>query len=441
MRDYLVFAMVMATLPYILKRPAAGVMAYVWLSLMNPHRLTYGFAYDFPFAALVAGTTLVSLMLSKQPKRFPLQSTTVVLMMFIFWITFTCFFALQPKLVWGEWNTVIKTMFMVLVSMAALNTERDARDFAWVIGLSLGFWGVKGGVFTLLSGGGDHVYGPPDSFIADNNDLALALLTVLPLLWGLHMQATRRWVRLAMLAVCILTVVSVVGSYSRGALLGGGVMLTMLWLKSRKKLTTGLIVLLLIPLVYTVMPDQWFARMSTIDSYNKDASALGRINAWHFAVNVATHHVLGGGFKVFSPEIFYLYAPNPLDFHVAHSIYFQALGEQGPVGLLLFLVLMWCTWRCGGRIIRYCKGRPELKWAGDLAAMAQVSVVGYAVGGAFLSLTYFDLYYYIIVLLVVLEKCVVKAGPSPYAAMAPRTYEAHEPHQAPAADAAPERRP
>lgn len=420
MRDYLVFAMVLALLPYIIKRPAAGVMGYVWLSLMNPHRLTYGAAYDFPFAALVAGTTLVSLFLSKEPKRFPMQSTTVALLLFIFWITFTCFFALQPNQVWGEWNIVIKTMFMVLVAMAALNTERDVRDFAWVIGLSLGFWGLKGGVFTLRSGGGDHVYGPPDSFIADNNDLALALLTVLPIIWGLHMQATKRWVRLILLVICIMTVVAVVGSYSRGALLGGGVMLGMLWLKSRKKLTTGLIVLLMIPLVYTVMPDQWFARMSTIDSYNQDASALGRINAWHFAINVATHHVLGGGFKVFSPEIFYLYAPNPLDFHVAHSIYFQALGEQGPIGLTLFLILMACTWRCGGRIIRYCKNKPEIKWASDLAAMAQVSVIGYAVGGAFLSLAYFDLYYYIIVLLVVLEKVVVKKEAPSYAALAPR---------------------
>lgn len=421
MRDILVFVLVMATLPYILKRPAAGVMVYVALSLMNPHRLTYGFAYNFPFAAIVAGVTLVSLFLSSQPKHFPRQSTTTVLILFVCWITFTCFFALMPQLVWGEWNTVIKTMFMVLVSMLALNTERDVRDFAWTIGLSLGFWGLKGGVFTLLSGGGNHVYGPPDSFIADNNDLALALLTVLPIIWGLQMMVTRRWLRWALMALCVITVVSVVGSYSRGALLGGGVMLFMLWLKSRKKLATGIIVLLLIPLVYSVMPDQWFNRMSTIDSYDKDASALGRINAWHFAVNVATHNFLGGGFKVFSPPMFYLYAPDPLDYHAAHSIYFQALGEQGFVGLILFLTLMLCTWRCGSRVIRYCKDKTELKWAGDLAAMCQVSVIGYAVGGAFLSLTYFDLYYYIIVLLVVLEKVVVKAEAAPFAALAPRS--------------------
>lgn len=411
MRDYLIFAIVLATLPYILKRPAVGVMVYVWLSLMNPHRLAYGAAYDFPFAAIVAVLTVISLLLSKEPKHFPIKNTTVLLLIFIFWITFTCFFALVPNLVWHEWNIVIKTMFMVIISITALNTERDVRQFAWVIGLSLGFWGVKGGLFTLMSGGGYLVYGPPDSFIADNNDLALALLTVLPIIWALQTISERRWTRLLMIGVFIITSISVVGSYSRGALLGGSAMLLMLWLKSHKKLITGSLMVLMVPLVYLIMPAQWFARMASINAYNSDASALGRINAWHFAINIATSHFLGGGFKVFTPDVFRLYAPNPTDFHVAHSIYFQALGEQGPIGLLLYLALMLCTWRCGSRILKYCQGKPELKWAANLAAMCQVSVVGFAVAGAFLSLTYFDLYYYIIVLLVSIEKCVVTSSP------------------------------
>ena len=404
MRDYILFAFIMCLLPYIMKRPAAGVMTYVWLSLMNPHRLAYGFAYNFPFAAIIAGLTVVSLIATKHPKRFPWRPTTVLVLLFFAWITFTSFFALVPDQVWDQWTVVAKVLFMVLLSMMAISTERDVKQFAWVIAMSLGFWGLKGGVFTIVSGGGDHVWGPPDSFITDNNDLALALVTTLPLIWSLQTQVKKRWQRLGLIGICVFTVISVVGSYSRGALLGGCVMLLFLWIKSRTKLMTGLIVLLLIPLVFTVMPAQWFVRMSTIDAYNQDASALGRINAWHFAMNVAAHNFLGGGFKVFSQQMFLLYAPDPLDYHVAHSIYFQALGEQGPVGLLLYLALMICTWRTGTRIIQFCKNRPDLKWASDLAAMCQVSVIGFAVGGAFLSLTYFDLYFDVIALLVVLEK-------------------------------------
>ena len=57
MRDIFIFLMVLGPLPFVFKRPAMGVMMFAWLSLMNPHRLTYGAAYDFPFASIVAIVT------------------------------------------------------------------------------------------------------------------------------------------------------------------------------------------------------------------------------------------------------------------------------------------------------------------------------------------------------------------------------------------------
>jgi probable O-glycosylation ligase (exosortase A-associated) len=152
----------------------------------------------------------------------------------------------------------------------------------------------------------------------------------------------------------------------------------------------------------TFMPDAWYERMATIGDYQQDASALGRLNAWEFAWNLAVERpLIGGGFNTFTPDLFLLYAPNPLDFHDAHSIYFEVLGEQGFVGLVLFLLLMFMTMFMGGRIIRRCRKIPELHWARNLAAMLQVSIVGYAVGGAFLGLAYFDLYYCLIAMMVI----------------------------------------
>jgi probable O-glycosylation ligase (exosortase A-associated) len=298
----------------------------------------------------------------------------------------------------------MKTYGMILITMIAVRTEREIRALAWVTALSLGFYGFKGGLFTLLSGGGSHVYGPDDSYISDNNALALALITALPLIWYLQTQATKRWLRLAFTALAALTLISAAGSYSRGALLAGGAMLAFLWLKSRTKVRTGLALLLIAPLVYFVMPEQWFDRMQTIDNYQADASSMGRINAWGFAMNVAGTHPLGGGYAVFTARMFMQFAPDPTNFHAAHSIYFQVLGEHGVVGLVLFLLLLFFAWRTGSRVIARCKDRPDLKWARDLAAMGQVSLVGYAVGGAFLTLAYYDLVYYIVAIMVVLER-------------------------------------
>lgn len=53
MRDILVTALILGSLPFILRRPYIGILVWAWVSYMNPHRLTWVFAYDLPFAQIV----------------------------------------------------------------------------------------------------------------------------------------------------------------------------------------------------------------------------------------------------------------------------------------------------------------------------------------------------------------------------------------------------
>jgi probable O-glycosylation ligase (exosortase A-associated) len=150
------------------------------------------------------------------------------------------------------------------------------------------------------------------------------------------------------------------------------------------------------------MPEQWTERMNTIQTYQEDASAMGRINAWKFAWNLAKDYpVYGGGANVFTAQLFQKYAPNPFDVHDAHSIYFEMLAEQGFVGLGIFAAIGITTLAYASRIIRLTRGHPSLEWARDLAAMSQVCLVGYALGGAFLGLAYFDLPYTVVAFVVI----------------------------------------
>ncbi|ALK95200.2 hypothetical protein AM586_01735 [Massilia sp. WG5] len=394
-------------------------MTFAWLSLMNPHRLTYGFAYSLPWVAAVGGLTLLSLFARPEQFKLPKNALTITLVLFMTWMTITTPFAFEPDRAWDEWDRVMKTLFFALVTIGAINNQKDTKLFALVVILSLGFYGLKGGIFTLLSGGSNRVLGPPGTYIGDNNDLALALLTIVPLVWYLHLQEQHRWLKWGWAALALLSMVAVIGSYSRGALLGFGAMLVMLWLKSRNKLRTGIVVLLVVPLVYILMPEQWFGRMGTISEYQADGSAMGRVNAWHFAFNVATHNFMGGGFRCFTPRMFWLYAPEPANVHAPHSLYFQVLGEHGFVGLVLFLAFLFFAWRTGSRVLRFCKDKPELKWASDLAAMCQVSLLGYCAGGAFLTLAYADLLYDVVIILVLLEKVLVSKVTVPLRQLAP----------------------
>ena len=149
------------------------------------------------------------------------------------------------------------------------------------------------------------------------------------------------------------------------------------------------------------MPQKWYDRMRTIKTYEQDASAEGRINAWWAAYHVANDRVTGGGFETFKPGFFRMYAPDPGNVHDVHSIYFEVIGEHGWIGFGMFVLLGWFTWTTGNRMRRQAKGQMETKWVADLAGMVQVSMIGYAASGAFLGLAYFDLYYDLIALMVI----------------------------------------
>lgn len=409
MRDAILFLLLLGVIPFIFKRPVVGILAYACVGLMNPHRLTYGPAYDFPFALILCVITLFSLLISKERKQLPMSIGVIGLLTFIGWISFTTLFAQEASLAVDEWGRVMKTMLMIVVAIMTVRTVNDVKALTLVVALSLGFWGFKGGLFTILSGGTNRVLGPAGSYITDNNTLALAMVTVLPLLISLVPLAPNKLLKRGVQVLALLTAAAAIGSYSRGAMLGGVGMLFFLWLKSRSKVTTGLAALVLLPVIFFSMPEQWTGRMASIDDYQEDKSSLGRINAWHFAINVANSLPTGGGFNAFTPRMYHMYAPDPESFYVAHSIYFQVLGDHGYMGLFLFLFMLFCAWRTGSSVIRYCGKDPDKAWAATMARMCQVSLIGYMLAGAFLSMPYYDLPYYIIAILATLQKVLIIA--------------------------------
>ena len=273
------------------------------------------------------------------------------------------------------------------------------------------------------------MWGPSGSFIEGNNEVALALIMAIPLMRYLQLISGRRWVRLALGVAMALTALAALGSQSRGALLAIMAMAALLWVRSDHKAVSGIVIVALAASLVAFMPGTWDARMQTIDANNLDSSAEGRINAWKMAWNLAKDRPIGGGFEVITPELFARYAPNPNDIHAAHSIYFQVLGEHGFPGLFLFVLLWWLVWRHAGRMRRLGAHRSDAEWARHLGGMIQVSLIGYLVGGAFLSLAYFDLPYDLLVLVVVAQMALAEkplAGKVPGTASEPaRRFLAH----------------
>lgn len=404
MRDLFVTFWFVSALPFALRHPYAGVLLWTWVSIMNPHKLAFGFAHDAPFALVAVAVTFVSLFITKDKLKFTLTPPVVLLILFVGWMCLTTAFAIHPAASASQLNKVLKIQLMTLVAIAAIQSRKHIELFVWVNALSLAFYGVKGGLFTITTGGGGRVGGPAGGFIEENNALGLALVIAIPLLNYLRMTSTRIWMRQGLLAVMLLTTVSVLGSQSRGALLAVAAMGVVLWFRSSHKVVAGVVIVLLGVALVSFMPDSWSNRMATIQTYGEDSSAMGRINAWMMCFNLANDRFLGGGYDIYTLDLFGRYAPDPLDLHVAHSIYFSVLGEHGWIGLFLFLVMWTLVFRTAGKVRKAARQLPDAQWAFYLAGMCQVSLAGYAVGGAFLSLAYFDLPYNILVILVALQR-------------------------------------
>ena len=406
-RDFVITASILISLPFCVARPWVGALVWSWLAFMNLHRYAWGFAHDLPFSAMVAGATLIGFVLTKERKPFIWSRETLVLGALWGWFAVTSVFAMYPEPAWQKFGEVSKILLMAGLVVPLFQDRRKLRILLMVIAGSLGFYGLKGGLFVLATGGEWMVLGPPETFFEANNELGLVLNMALPMLLYLAREEERRWLRRALWAGFLLSMLAVPFTYSRGAVLGLAVVLGVLFMTARRRLV-------LLPLVFAGIvafaaftPEKWVARIQTLENYQEDESANLRLMSWRVARLIAADYpIVGGGFRVFVDRATYdIYLPEyPRSFgHDAHSIYFNLLGEHGYVGLGLFLLLVGLVLLRLQELRKTGKQSPELAWIGNYAHMIQASLVAYLVSGAFLSVAYFDLAYQLFFLVPVLH--------------------------------------
>jgi probable O-glycosylation ligase (exosortase A-associated) len=396
MRDLVLFAALAVLILTVPRRPFIGALAWVVFGVMYPHRLTYGLAYTFPFSGVIAALTLVGVLMTKEHRQPKGGAAAVLLCVLLAWSAVATLFAFNPPEALAYLDRVAKVFLMTFVLMLLMHTRQQVEALLWCIVVALGFYGTKGGLFTLITGGAFMVMGPPDSPMEGNNSLGVGTVIIIPLMYYLLQASTSRLVRAGLLIAMPLCAVSVLGSYSRGALLAILAMSLLLWLRARRKVMTAVALVAFVAVAFPFMPEKWTERMNTIETYQDDLSAMQRIWAWETTYNIAKDRFpVAGGFEFQSPEVAARYSPNPDYFHVAHSIYFQVLGGLGFIGLAIFLPFWWLVWRQAEWLRTHCRDPADVHWAANFASMAQASLMGYFVGGAFLDIAFWDLPYYL----------------------------------------------
>ncbi len=405
MRDTFLLVLIVALALAALRKPQVGILTWLWISIMNPHRLTYGFMYDFPLLDGVVAITMISCLIHWKTRcSASFHPILKILLAFYLWCTLTTIFSVDFLLSIEDWLNLTKTLLLVVCILLFMNKRHWIIAYCSVFVLSIGFTGFKGGVFTILTGGGHRVWGAPGTAWGDNNGVSVAMLIMVPIIIGMLKLFTNKWIRLVVIGFALSCTATIFGTQSRGGLVGMLGMMGAAIMRSNKKFMALLVIAITLVAGYFLMPQSWHDRMATIQNYEDDGSANTRLIQWQYAIDISLERPLfGNGFDAFFYQPYYLVHLYGKDSNRAvHSNYFQVLGEQGYIGIVLYLSLMITVVLRAKKTAARCNNRKDLVWASSILSAIQFSIFGYAFNGLTVNMAYLDLFYYIIALSVLM---------------------------------------
>lgn len=420
MRDLVFLGAMLVFLPIALTNVFAGYLLWGWAGLIGINYYLFGFMAGIGYVQIFAISTLIAILISKNNNKlykYRINRTTILLLMFVVH-GLLCAILAYPGLDrnWELYITLVKTaLFCAFMPLLALSRKRIHALVVMIV-LGVSFHGILDGL-KFISSAGAHKANSIEKF-GDNNYLGMILLMCLPFIFYLLKYSAHRLVRYGFLSTFILTLLAIVATQSRGALVGLTIMAVAYVFGTKNKFKGIFIISLAFIFITYIAPDKWTARMETIQAAEEDDSFMGRVRAWQISSAIAiSHPIFGGGFRaVQSHDVWNQFKNSPgllgfVDLPVsdksgvaAHSIWFEVLGDQGFVGLLFFILLIVNAFLTRQEIRRLVKNRgPDQIWAVDLANTIAAALLVYCVSGSLLSAAYFELPYVCFMLLEVIK--------------------------------------
>ena len=381
-------------------------LGYVWVDAFNPQYVAATLLGDIPVSQVMALAALGGYIVLDRRQLPRVSLFTVLTLSFAAWVTLTLAWAEAPDWALDKWNWAFKTIafsaFIPFLFRSRIQIE--ALISVWVFALAVQI--IPVGAKTVLSGGG---YGQELGVVAGNAglsegaSLAAVSLMVVPLLLFLRTHGEviprSKLCGLVYLGLIVASLTAAVGTFERTGLVGLVVLGVASWIRARRKIVFGIGIALSVVIVLAVSSDRWSARMATIDAPAQDDSALTRLLVWGWTWRFVQSHPLGGGFAVYTKSVIVYPAKDDEEEPVVvigrafHSIYFEVLGEQGFLGLALFLALAGNTFWSMQRLRRHTRNRTEMHWCRDLAGALQVSLLILLVCGAFIGIAFQPMFY------------------------------------------------
>jgi probable O-glycosylation ligase (exosortase A-associated) len=395
MRDYVVLIFLAGCIYAALKKPWLGVLSLAIFSYLNPHAYAWGFVRSLPVYYVLFLVVAFRTFTAKDKDSIPKDWRITVFILLWIYFAITSTQAYFPDIAWQRFWFITKIYLPFFFTLVLINTRFKLYCLVVTIAASIGIVAVKGGLFAILHGFSARVYGPPATQFEENNAFAVAMLICIPLLLIWQRETRNSLFKKGILLAIPIIYAASLCSWSRGALITMTVLTLMLILNSKHKLLAIPLVLVGAFFVKDYLPQEWFGRMHTLETYQEDSSAMSRIQAWTDGWNHTLEHpFVGAGFDGWR-EV------TQRDWH---SSYVEMFSEHGFIAFGLWLSLIVGTLISMTTLPKKTFQVEGMEWVANYCFMLRTSLICYMVGTAFLGLSYWDLLYHLIFIAVLVKK-------------------------------------
>jgi putative inorganic carbon (hco3(-)) transporter len=373
----------------------AGVFLFTVVVYFRPYELFSWLSWASSMAFVIAILTLIiyvptQLGLEGNLTTRPREINCVLLLLLTGLVSIPL--AFNKTAAFFGFNEFLKVVLMFIVMVNVLRTEKRLRAMlllALITSCIVSAAAVNDyrlGLF-LRDLANNRIRGSIGNLFDNPNDLALHLVTMVPLAFGM-LLASRGGLKKLFFAGCtVLIIVGDIATFSRGGFIGlvcvGAVLAWRLAKSNKFLIATGLPIALLLFLLFA--PGGYRSRIAS----TTDDSGIARREELKRSLFVAIHHPLFGvginNYILFSDVN-----------HATHNAYTQVASEMGFPALLIYVLFLITPLKGLRRISRATSASRHTSRYYYLAVGLEASLVGYMVSSFFLSVAYLWYVYYLV---------------------------------------------
>jgi len=382
-------AATMYTLPFVL------VLGYVLVEFGRPHNWVPILGYLRPGVIVLGGGILAMLV-----KRPAIPTLGKWVLAFLGLMLVLAPFAYNNRMaVVTTRDFALMTVGAILPIMCFVDTFERFRKLLrfWVwIHVPLALYSITHRGFGI------------GSFLADENDFAIAMNMAIP--YAFALLAVERGIgrRICLFGALGILILATAATMSRGGFIGLAAVLFMLSLRLPRKLLSMTLVIVMIVGLVTLAPSKYWTEVRTIStSTDENDTGYKRLYLWKIAWRMFLDNpILGVGPANYQYNNFFYEDEKETSrgYHiwgrVSHSVYFTLLPEYGIVGTVLFFIIVIKGIRARRRALRTCRSqlaredlspesRERIRFYQQMLAGMDGVIFTFLVTGAFIAVLYY----------------------------------------------------